>query len=199
MQEGKILDVGSGTSPISPKPHRTNFIDISKDAVKVMKKRGFKAVYGSVTDLKVETGSTSNIFCSEVLEHVENYQKALKEFSRVLKKGGYIFITVPCWMHYWHSDDDFVGHYRRFDPSSFEKDFIKVVLKPITRRNIGSLFERKITLFLVENFKKTDQLNSFLIPIYIIANYALSWLVTFSSFFTSEKNASIILFIAKKD
>jgi SAM-dependent methyltransferase len=199
IQNGKIIDVGSGISPISPKPNKTHFIDISKDAVKVMKKRGFNASNGSVTNLKLETGSTSNIFCSEVLEHVEDYQKALKEFSRVLKKGGYLFITVPCWMHYWRSDDDFVGHYRRFDPDSFEKDFIKCGLKPVTRRKIGSAFERNITLFLVNNFKKTGKLNPILVPFYIVTYYALSWLVTFSSFFTSEKKASIILFIAKKD
>lgn len=39
--------------------------------------------------------SFDRIICSEVLEHLNNNQKALQEIKRVLKKGGMILLTVP--------------------------------------------------------------------------------------------------------
>jgi len=35
------------------------------------------------------------IFCIAVIEHIDNYQKALKEIYRVLKPEGFLFLTTP--------------------------------------------------------------------------------------------------------
>ena len=48
-----------------------------------------------ITDIKFENKSFDIIFCSHVLEHVEDDRKALCEFYRVLKDDGWAIILVP--------------------------------------------------------------------------------------------------------
>jgi len=62
-------------------------------------------VQGSVYTLPFEDNSFDLVFCSEVLEHLENYDHAIQEIYRVLKPGGFFLPSVPsfwpekiCWM-----------------------------------------------------------------------------------------------------
>ncbi|HLC31284.1 MAG TPA: class I SAM-dependent methyltransferase [Candidatus Nanoarchaeia archaeon] len=192
------LDIGSGISPVTPYKKKTIYLDISPEAIKHLKKQGYEAHIGSVTDIKLPDNSVNTLYCSEVLEHVEDYQQALKEFFRILKPGAPLYITVPCWMHLWNNDDEFVGHYRRFDPHKLQAELSTIGFKHQKKKAIGSFFERKLTIFLVKHFKEAGKINPLFIPPYIIANYLLSWFMTFSSFFSPEKSTSIFLFIARK-
>ena len=48
-----------------------------------------------VTDIAHPDGSFDIICCSHVLEHVPNDRKAMREFYRVLKPGGWAILNVP--------------------------------------------------------------------------------------------------------
>ena len=48
-----------------------------------------------ITDIDYEDRSFDVIFCSHVLEHVENDKKALAEFFRILKPSGWAMLLVP--------------------------------------------------------------------------------------------------------
>lgn len=48
---------------------------------------------GSIFDLKYKNNSFDLVICSEVLEHIENPEKGLKELARVTKK--YALLSVP--------------------------------------------------------------------------------------------------------
>jgi 2-polyprenyl-3-methyl-5-hydroxy-6-metoxy-1,4-benzoquinol methylase len=52
-----------------------------------------KVTHESVLDLQRENHSFDCIFCLEVLEHIEQYEKALSELFRVAR--GYVVISVP--------------------------------------------------------------------------------------------------------
>ena len=61
-------------------------------------------VQGSVYKLPFEDSCFDLVFCSEVLEHLDNYHCSLKEIQRVLKPGGKFLPSVPsfwpekiCW------------------------------------------------------------------------------------------------------
>ncbi len=196
--QGRIIDIGCGISPVTPSPQKTLFIDISRSALEVLKKKGYKTAPGSITNLPLKDNSVDIIFCSEVLEHIEDYKKALKEISRVMAEEGLVFITVPCWQKFWDIDDEFVGHYRRFNPPEFKKDIEEQGLRIVERKTIGSRLERRLTTLLVKQFKKNTEKKPRPVPIYIILNYILSWIITFSKFLSSEKSSSILLFICKK-
>ena len=144
-KNAKIIDIGSGVSPITPFPSRTLFIDLEEEAVRYLKEQGLNSITGDITNLSLPTGSVDMIFCSEVLEHIPDYKTALKELSRVLRKDGGIIITVPVHMNYWMQDDEFVGHFRRFDPRTLAKDIESAGLRLVAQEPVGNWLERKLS------------------------------------------------------
>ncbi|MAG38014.1 hypothetical protein CMI45_01335 [Candidatus Pacearchaeota archaeon] len=195
----RIADIGSGISPVSPKPEKTLFIDISSPALDVLKKQGHKTLYGSITNLPISNNTFDSIFCSEVLEHVEDYLSALSELHRILNPKGIAFITVPCWMHYWNIDDEFVGHHRRFHPNKFRERLQAQGFNVLEVKKIGSKLDRLLTLQTVKQFDKAKKINSLLVNPYIAANHLLSYAITLSTFFSEDKLSNIFLFICQKD
>jgi 2-polyprenyl-3-methyl-5-hydroxy-6-metoxy-1,4-benzoquinol methylase len=94
---GNVLDVGCGQSPYKhlADPRTTKYfgIDIA-DAHK------FDCCNANITlfngeVIPFESEMFSGLICTEVLEHVQNYQKLIDEMYRVMRKGGKGIITVP--------------------------------------------------------------------------------------------------------
>lgn len=54
-----------------------------------------KTINVDITDMNFTDNSFDVIFCSHVLEHVPEDLKAMKEFYRVLKPGGWAILQVP--------------------------------------------------------------------------------------------------------
>jgi len=48
-----------------------------------------------ITDIKLDDESIDVIYCSHVLEHVNDDRKAMREFQRILKKNGWAILLVP--------------------------------------------------------------------------------------------------------
>ncbi|MFZ3301098.1 MAG: methyltransferase domain-containing protein [Microgenomates group bacterium] len=117
----KILDVGCGTgetltfvNKIYPNSDLYG-IDNSDMAIKYAKSRGHKKIYKRVADkLKFQSNFFDYILFLDVLEHIEDDQKAINEAKRVLKKGGKIIITSPALSFIWSEHDTMQGHYRRY-------------------------------------------------------------------------------------
>ena len=53
------------------------------------------ALVGSAFELPFADATFDVIFCTEVLEHLAEPQRAVREMARVLAPGGKVFITVP--------------------------------------------------------------------------------------------------------
>lgn len=73
--------------------------------------------------------SFDKVVCSEVLEHIPDYQAALAEINRVLRPGGILAISVPrywpekiCWLlsDAYHANEG--GHLRIFRARSLRQD-----------------------------------------------------------------------------
>jgi len=97
----KTLDAGCGKGYLgeairSYTKEYTGF-DISSSAVEIAKDRIKDAVFktGSVLELPFGDESFDCVICSEVLEHVPSYGKAIQELFRVTKKGGTVLISTP--------------------------------------------------------------------------------------------------------
>lgn len=71
-------------------------------------------VQASITDLPFEDKSFDLVCAFDVIEHVEDDRKAIEEMSRVCTKQGYIFVTVPAFMHLWSEHDEINLHFRRY-------------------------------------------------------------------------------------
>ena len=73
--------------------------DISKDAIEYAEKHyhGNNIIYEiqNISKLKYSDNFFDCIVCFETIEHVPDYEKAIKEFTRVLKKNGILIISTP--------------------------------------------------------------------------------------------------------
>lgn len=198
-----IADIGSGISPVTPVIEKTIFVELEGEAVNFLKSQGFSAIQGDITNLPFSNSSISLIVCSEVLEHVKNYNLALKEISRVLKTGGGAIITVPSHMYLWMDDDSYVGHFRRFNPDLLHKKIEDAGLRVIGRKPIGSIIERYLTWLTVKLARSTPEsiskISEVKLKIFKFANTFLFNVARISSSFMSEKNSSIILFVVLKE
>lgn len=79
-------------------------VDVSKSAIDVAKRghkplKNLKFLKYDGNCLPFDDGRFGFVVACEVLEHVPNLEKAFGELDRVLKSGGYIFISVP---NYWN-------------------------------------------------------------------------------------------------
>lgn len=103
--DGEVLDVGSADGMFSrvilkkTGAEKLIGIDVLKSSVdwanKHWRSKKLEFRVGDAHDLKFKDESFDAIFCLEVLEHVHKPVKVLKEFKRVLKKGGYGIFLVP--------------------------------------------------------------------------------------------------------
>lgn len=104
QENDKILDAGCGDGYylyLLSNLGNFNLIGIDylkkniENAKKQVSKKGIKYYVGDILKMPFKKESFNKIILSEVLEHVEDDLKALLELKRVLRKGGYLYITVP--------------------------------------------------------------------------------------------------------
>ena len=86
---------------------------------------GAEFFIGSAYSLPFESDSFDLIVCSEVLEHLHEYNDAIKEIHRVLKPGGKFYASVPAsWPEKicWHLSKEYQnqpgGHLRIFNQNN---------------------------------------------------------------------------------
>ena len=53
------------------------------------------ALDASLTDLPFEDASFDSCFCTEVLEHIPDDEKAVRELARCVRPGGQLLVSVP--------------------------------------------------------------------------------------------------------
>ena len=97
--EGDILDLGSGkqTRNIALDKKRVVFTDLSLSAMQFVKQTSPEAqcVVLDATALPFKDGAFSSILCKDILEHVPDDTKVVKEVYRCLKPGGVAGTWVP--------------------------------------------------------------------------------------------------------
>ena len=55
-----------------------------------------------------------------MVEHIKDDSGFLKSICRILKKSGFVFITVPAYQLLWSNDDVYAEHHRRYSLKSLE-------------------------------------------------------------------------------
>jgi len=61
-------------------------------------------------------GSFDIVTCCEVLEHMADFESALRHINQALRPGGHLILSVPHSMRFWGPHDEAVHHLRRFEP-----------------------------------------------------------------------------------
>lgn len=76
-------------------------------------------VNGSITELPFQNNEFDLVCAFDVVEHVEEDQKAVNELHRVCKRGGVIFTTVPAFRFLWSEHDEVNQHVRRYTMKNY--------------------------------------------------------------------------------
>lgn len=143
-RQPRVLNIGSGNGWLERRclelgfeTHAVDPIDATIDSLRT---QGIDGQVGSIDDLPYPDNHFGAVFCSEVLEHLDDatLRRGLEEIARVLRRGGHLFGTVPfkenlqasvvvcpdCGniFHRW-------GHQRNFDKQSLELELDRAGLK----------------------------------------------------------------------
>ena len=138
--KGRVLEVGCGAGGMTKavKFYRSDLevygCDISKTAINYAKKnpQGVKFSVGDAYKLPFSDKSFDGIFLFDILEHLENPEKAVGEIYRVLKNGAVFHSYTPCegspsnydfWFRKlgWKGKERYAGHIQKFNAKDLEK------------------------------------------------------------------------------
>ena len=112
---GRRLEVAPGLRPRLP-IEGTQFVDISAPALVKLRDRGAQVAQSQISSLPFADGAFDLVCALDIIEHVDDDNTALRELSRVIKRGGTLVISAPLHPSRWTAFDDFVGHKRRYEP-----------------------------------------------------------------------------------
>lgn len=127
---GTVLEIGCGIGTITerilgePDVSAVTVIDRDPDYVRRVLDRlsgpRLSGVAASLEDFEpvrfdeAQDGRYDRIVCSNVLEHIEDDVRALREFRRMLRPGGAVLLLVPAHPALYSSLDVGLSHFRRY-------------------------------------------------------------------------------------
>jgi 2-polyprenyl-3-methyl-5-hydroxy-6-metoxy-1,4-benzoquinol methylase len=155
----RVLDAGSGIGTYSfwlGKKFKNTIIDgweidkrklnFSKRLAEELSIKNVNFLYGNITKSSSKNNSKYDLIVNiDVLEHIDDYRKVLKNFYSLLKPGGYLYVHVPQvnqkrifkQLENWHHK----GHEREgFNLESLKKDFKQIGFKTIEARETFGFF-----------------------------------------------------------
>lgn len=128
-----ILNVGAATGATSEmlsKFGEVTSLEYDKYCCEFLKeKTGIEAINASLTELPFSDNSFDLVCAFDVIEHIEDHEKAVDEIFRVLKPKAKYFITVPAFQTLWSNHDVINHHYRRYKKNNLNKLITKSRLK----------------------------------------------------------------------
>lgn len=135
LKKGRVLDAGCGDGVLSFRLARAGFIVVAADAAKKCisyMERKIKRLHlqafmsaqlADLANLSYKAKTFDAVTCGEVLEHIADDTRVIRQFFRVLKPGGICIITTPGKPHMWHEIDDISGHVRRYTTGELRQKF----------------------------------------------------------------------------
>ena len=125
LKDGAVLDAGCGTGRVAislaKKGFQVDAIDINPKVVNIAKSIAAKQnvscqfVVGDLTQADLLTKDKYDLaICSEVLEHIENYQLVIENIRESLHANGQLILTTPFGPRQYSIVDVEAGHIRRF-------------------------------------------------------------------------------------
>jgi ubiquinone/menaquinone biosynthesis C-methylase UbiE len=129
-----VIDIGAGESITSAHigAHHVVKADLASSAltstgshVQLLTER----VCGDAVALPFVDCAFDAVVATQILEHIPDYRRALRECARVTKPGGLLVLTVPNSYRYMHRryhrisrNIDKAGHLRAFDPTLLKRE-----------------------------------------------------------------------------
>ena len=137
-KDSKILDIGCSSGVFLMDLEKIGFnsnnlfgIDISEKAILNSKKNGLKNTFVMDAQNIILTEKFDVIIASDCLEHLENDEKALKNWKNLLKTNGKMYVFVPAFMSLWSYHDEVNMHFRRYTKNELKTKIVNENLEII--------------------------------------------------------------------
>lgn len=145
---GAVLEVGSGYGIFSDVllQHRGSIVatDYDPRSVAVLERRFAGQLGVKIAHLDILDAASASTLAGEVrvdtvvslnvLEHLEDDVKALRNMRRLLPAGGRVVLFVPALEELFGSLDRLAGHFRRYDRTLLEERLRRAGLRPVVLR-----------------------------------------------------------------
>ena len=120
-----ILDYGCGVGinlGMLSKFGKVFYYDKSRLAINYVKKKySNKNFFVNINKLYKYKNKFDLIVATDVIEHIKNDKREIIKISHLLKKNGYILVTVPAFQSLYSSKDKSLKHYRRYNKETLRK------------------------------------------------------------------------------
>lgn len=105
---GRALDLGCGTGVITVSLAERGFdvvgVDHSPDMLAIAEQKlargrtvgSYRLMTGDVRDLPFDSAEFDCVTCQGLLHHLEDIRPCIGELARVLKPGGFFYVSEPC-------------------------------------------------------------------------------------------------------
>jgi SAM-dependent methyltransferase len=117
-----------------------------------------KLLQADVCELPLEDASVDAVVSANLLEHVPDDRRALREIARVLKAGAPAALVVPAGPDTFDYYDRFLGHERRYARGELAEKCREAGLEPRVDRHLGSLLYPAFWLVKQRNRRRYDHL-----------------------------------------
>lgn len=115
--DGVRLEIGCGLRPRLPLSDAV-FVDVSATACAKLRRAGARVVCADIHALPFASGSISELYLFDILEHVGDDVGVVRELARVSAADGWLVLSTPLHSRHWHEFDRIVGHARRYEPQA---------------------------------------------------------------------------------
>ncbi|MFC1662686.1 methyltransferase domain-containing protein [Patescibacteria group bacterium] len=120
-----ILDLGCGSGnmySVLSKYGKLTGVDNSGEVLAYAQKIGYeKIVKANALDLPLNNNEYDLVVAVDLIEHIDDENKFINEIFRVMKPGGYLFITTAAFDSLWSRLDELSHHKRRYTKVSLMK------------------------------------------------------------------------------
>jgi SAM-dependent methyltransferase len=97
--KGRLLDIGSGRGEVARTAKSRGWqvvaIEPSAAFARTLKGDGIQVVEKAVEECEFPDGAFDVVICAAVLEHIYNPGRTTQKISRLLRRGGILFVDVP--------------------------------------------------------------------------------------------------------
>lgn len=123
------LEIGAGTGNISAFFKNLKSLTVTDNDETLVEKlatkfKGNKNVRAEVLDIEKDLYKVTNrfrtIYSVNVLEHIKNDEKALKNMHKLLEPGGKVVLLVPAKKFAYTNLDKDLGHHRRYEKAELK-------------------------------------------------------------------------------
>lgn len=167
VMKGNVLDIGCGQSPYKflLTDKKTKYFGIDISDADSFGYNNSEITHFDGRNIPFEKEMFDGVICTEVLEHVQDYQYLIDEMYRTTTQNASAIVTVPWSARYHYIPND----YFRYTPSSLKTMFGKFSEVRITPRGTDfSVVGSKLIVIFFRGFFPTQKWRYIFLPFYII-------------------------------